>query len=147
MCPRRLSRQLAERARHDVVFAEQQAENVEQRAAAGPELLRHHDDRDHRHPRPALLVSKPVPVPVSLGGVREQPREEGCKRREIAAFGGMRRRPVAIEDGQAVFRDVGRGLSERDWIASMCARSGCVIQTPTTVVFLSPPRGPSSTIV
>ena len=116
----RLSRQLAERARHDVVFAEQQFEDVEQRPAAGPELLRHHDDRDHRHPRPALLVSEPVPEPVpaplSSGNSRAKKVSNG---REIAAARRVRRRPVAVVDDQAVFRErrprlVGTGLDRID---------------------------------
>ena len=115
----RRPRQLAELARHDVILAKQQVENIKQRPAAGSELLRHHDQPDHRHPRPARLVGEPMPAPVSLGVVREQPREEGFERREIAALSGVRWRPVAVVDDQAIFHErrprlVGTGLNRID---------------------------------
>ena len=102
----RRSRQLAERARHDVVLAEQQVENVEQRPAAGPEFLRHHDHRDHRHPRPARLVGEPVPEPFPLRLVRERAARRRLSNVAISPpLGRVRRRPVAVEDDQAVFRE------------------------------------------
>ena len=80
--------------------------------------------------------------------VRKQPREKGLEGLDLAARWSDA--PAASSGCRRSGRlpsNVGRGLSERHWTASICARSGCVIQASTTDVFLSPPRGPSSTIV
>ena len=88
--PRRGRRpgQFAVGARHDVVGAEQEIEDLEQRPATAAELLRHHDHRDHRDPWPPRLVGEPPPQPRPFRRIGHEPREEGVERGEVAAFVG-----------------------------------------------------------
>src|SRR5262249_30617535 len=95
---RRFPRYLAELARHDIVFPKYKLEDFKQCPPAGPELLRHHDDRNHRRPRFAGLISEPVPEPRSLRVVRNEPRKKGFEGLDLAPARRVRRRPVAVED-------------------------------------------------
>ena len=70
------------------------------------------------HGRRALWA-KSVPEPFPFRRVWNQPREKGLEGRDLAAARRVRRRPVAVVDDQAVFRErrprlVGTGLDRID---------------------------------
>src|SRR6516162_7880497 len=79
----RLSCYLAKFTRRDVVFAKHEFEDFKQCPPACPEFPRHHDDRDHRRPRSAGLISEPVPEPRPLRIIWIEPREKGPERLDL----------------------------------------------------------------
>src|SRR5262245_4399866 len=92
----------AKRAWHHIVFTEYEFEDFEQCPPPRSEFFRHHDDSDHRHPRFADFVGEPVPEPLSLLFVRNEPRKKYFERLDFTSALQVRRRPVTVIDGYAI---------------------------------------------